>query len=140
MLEDRPILKDRLIAGAVFSGIAIAAVSGFELVITGGLDPIMPRIGAAAQRTAPAPAPVVVVTQDWPSAAVTPLSRLGFDPLEPAAPQAVSTASLDGGYAEAPRAEPPALSEAEISAEIDALYEATAEEMTAPPVKPAAVY
>lgn len=36
-------LKDRLRAFAVFTGIAIGAVSGFELIITGGFDPLTPR-------------------------------------------------------------------------------------------------
>lgn len=48
MFEDRPILKERLMAGGVFAGIAIAAVAGFELVVTGGLD--LPTPGAAPAR------------------------------------------------------------------------------------------
>lgn len=42
MLEHNPILRERLSALGVFSGIAIAAVSGFELVVGAGLDPITP--------------------------------------------------------------------------------------------------
>lgn len=51
MLDDRPILKDRLTATAVFTGIAIGAVAGFEMVIGGGFDFLLP---AAAATPAPA--------------------------------------------------------------------------------------
>lgn len=48
MLELRGILSERLKALGVFSGIAVAAVSGFELVISGALDPITPGVVAEA--------------------------------------------------------------------------------------------
>ena len=42
MLENRPILKDRLHACGVFTGIAIAGISGFEMVIGAGFDVLTP--------------------------------------------------------------------------------------------------
>lgn len=48
MLDNRPVLKDRLRALAVFSGIAIGGVSGIEMVIGGGFDPITPGLVAEA--------------------------------------------------------------------------------------------
>jgi hypothetical protein len=47
-------LKDRLRAFAVFTGIAIGGVSGFELVLTGGLDPVTPAAMFAADAPPPA--------------------------------------------------------------------------------------
>lgn len=48
MLDAHPVLKDRLTAAAVFTGIAIGAVAGFELVITGGFDFLLPSTQATA--------------------------------------------------------------------------------------------
>jgi hypothetical protein len=42
MLENRPFLKDRLKACGVFTGIAIAGISGFEMVIGAGFDILTP--------------------------------------------------------------------------------------------------
>lgn len=50
MLDDRPVLKDRLKAFGVFTGIALGAVSGFELLISGGFDPVTPSFGQGAPR------------------------------------------------------------------------------------------
>jgi hypothetical protein len=72
MLEDRPILKDRLMACATFSGIAIAAVAGFDMVISGGFDFLTP--GMEVREVAPS-SYVTVQQVPWsPDARVIPLS------------------------------------------------------------------
>lgn len=38
MLEDRPVLKDRLYAVATFGGIALATAMAFDFMVTGGFD------------------------------------------------------------------------------------------------------
>ena len=38
MLEDRPVLKDRLYAFATFGGIALATAMAFDFMVTGGFD------------------------------------------------------------------------------------------------------
>lgn len=122
MLEDRPILVDRLKALGVFSGIAVAAVAGFELVISGGLDFITP--GQEIREVAPS-SYVQVLDAVWsPDARVTALSSnepyfVGDDYEMP------TQAQLAGGWedADAPDGEyPEAPSEDELYADIQALY------------------
>ena len=38
MLEDRPVLKDRLYAAATFGGIALATAMAFDFIVTDGFD------------------------------------------------------------------------------------------------------
>lgn len=38
MLDDKPVLKERLIAGGAFAGIALFAVVAIDVLVTGGLD------------------------------------------------------------------------------------------------------
>jgi hypothetical protein len=123
MFDPRPILTDRLKALGVFSGIAVAAVSGFELVITGSLDPITPSLVAEA----PSEYDEQTVMQAWhyrpyvPTVYVTQTSQyLGY-PLDSAA-----TETLAGGPNDlsAPDADPYSThSEEDLAAEIDRLYE-----------------
>lgn len=127
MLEDRPILKDRLTAGAVFSGIAIAAVAGFELIITGGFDVFTPSFG---QRDRTAPYEHSAVMTPWVSDAyaVTPTSLSDSLSLLSVEPEAHTSGddlvgAEDGSFAVEEDAIP---SEAELDAEIDALYEQSA--------------
>lgn len=71
MLEDHPILKDRLIATAVFSGIAVALVSGVNMIIGGGFDFITP-----GRDVTPRASFVRVLQTTWlPRADVTPTSN-----------------------------------------------------------------
>ncbi len=121
MLEDRPVLKDRLTAGAVFAGIALGAVSGFELVITGGFDFLTP--GREVREVAPS-AYVIVERAPWQAEAryvrlssteplfagetvVNAAGDLAGGPYDETAP--------DGAYATAPN-------EADLYREIEALY------------------
>lgn len=127
MLDPRPYLTERLKALGVFSGIAIAAVSGFELVITGGLDPITPRVVADA----PSEYDEETVMQSWhyrpyvPTVYVTETSQhLGYPideavldelaggPRDPTAPQEPAYASAE--------------EEEDLAREIERLYEETA--------------
>jgi len=119
MLDDRPILKDRLFATAVFSGIAIAAVAGVELVIGGGLDPITPSF----ERASAAPTSyVTIVDGGWtPSARTTPVSF--NEPIFIVDEWDVSAdENLAGGYDYAQVAPALAPSDEELYQEIDALY------------------
>lgn len=92
MLDNRPFLKDRLKAFGVFTGIALGAVSGFELLIAGGFDPITPSFG---QRAEARPAYVNYIDESGqresgfqPSAYVT---QTSYAPV-------ADTDSLSGGY------------------------------------------
>lgn len=38
MLENRPILRERLLAAAAFGGIAVGAIAALDLMVTGGFD------------------------------------------------------------------------------------------------------
>jgi hypothetical protein len=120
MLDDHPVLKDRLHAMATFSGIAIAAVAGFDMVISGGFDFLTP--GAEVREVAPS-AYVTVYEQPWsPDARVIPLSST--EPLFAGEVQYTSD-RLVGGYDDA--ATPDGVSygypsEDEIYRNIEALY------------------
>jgi hypothetical protein len=122
MLEDRPILVDRLKALGVFSGIAVAAVAGFELVISGGLDFLTP--GQEVREVAPSQY-VRVIDSLWsPDTRLVALSSnepyfVGGDYQAPAEEDLAGgrsdEAAPDGGYPQAP-------SEDELYADIQALY------------------
>ena len=119
MLDDHPILKDRLQACATFSGIAIAGVAGFELVISGGFDFLTP--GREVREVAPS-AYVTVYRQPWsPEARVIPLASR-----EPLFAGEIETPSdrLAGGYddATAPDGAYPESDDRQLYADIEALY------------------
>jgi hypothetical protein len=122
MLDAHPILKDRLHAAATFSGIAIAAVAGFELVISGGFDFLTP--GREVREVAPS-SYVTVYREPWSSdARVTALSS--SEPLFAGEIEYVSD-RLVGGYDDdsAPDGADysyPAPSEDELYRDIEALY------------------
>jgi hypothetical protein len=126
MLEDHPVLKDRLLATGVFSGIAIAAVAGFEMIISGGFDFLMP--GAEVREVAPS-AYVTVMEVPWsPQGRVIPLSSnepLFAEDLAPA-----SAEDLAGGHedAAAPQGRYPERTQEDIYADVAALYEDAAAE------------
>lgn len=125
MLENNPILKDRLQALGVFSGIAIAAVSGFELVIGGGLDFITP--GQEIRQVAPSSYVQVMDGTWWADANVVPLSSnepmFAGDSYAPVTEEELAggyddRAAPDGGYPEERTFE-------DIEADIAALYAET---------------
>jgi hypothetical protein len=126
MLQHNPVLKERLTALGVFSGIAIAGVAGFELVISGSLDFITP--GGQIREVAPS-SYVRVVQEPWvqqtryvPLTSSEPLFA-GGEVERPAAELAggwSDASAPDGVYSELP-------SEADLYAEIDALYVAADE-------------
>jgi hypothetical protein len=121
MLDDRPILKDRLMALGTFSGIAIAAVAGFEMVIGGGMDFVMP--GQEIRAVAPS-SYVRVVDQPW-SAEPTRLVPLSSNEYMFAGEEAPYPAERLAGAADdadAPRGGYPAQNEDELYANIEALY------------------
>lgn len=121
MLDDRPILKDRLLALATFSGIAIAAVSGVEMVIGGGFDFVMP--GQEIRAVGPS-SYVRVVDQPW-SAEPTRLVPLSSNEYMFAGEDTPYTTERLVGAAEdsdLPRGGYPAQSEEELYANIEALY------------------
>jgi hypothetical protein len=121
MLDDRPILKDRLMALGTFSGIAVAAVAGFEMVIGGGMDFLMP--GQEIRAVAPS-SYVRVVDEPWSAepTRLVPLSSNEYMFAGNAAP--FPEERLAGGWddADAPQGSYPAVSEDELYANIEALY------------------
>lgn len=120
-LDRRALLHDRLKALGAFTGIAIGAIAGFEMVIGGGFDFITPRTEVREV----APSRYVTVQQvPWsPHATVIPLSST--EPLF-AGEYVVETASdeLAGGYDDpsAPEMAFPEVNEDEIRAQIATLY------------------
>lgn len=124
MLENHPVLKDRLQATGVFSGIAIAAVAGFELIISGGFDFLMP--GAEVREVAPSEY-VTVMEVPWsPEGRVIPLSSnepLFADDLIPASAEELAGGDND---ARAPQGAYPERTQNDINADIAALYEEAA--------------
>lgn len=133
MLEDRPMLRDRLTALAVFSGIAVAAVSGFELIIGGGFDFVMP--GREIRQMAPSQYVEVVQTAWGEQTRYLPLSSnepmFAGDAYADARPDARlaggydDAAAPDGAYSNAMP------SEDELYREIEALYARQDEEAAA---------
>lgn len=120
MLENQPVLVDRLKALGVFSGIAVGAVAGLELVIGGGFDFITP--GQSIREVAPSRY-VQVADSLWsPDARVVALSSnepyfIGDDA------QAATDVDL-AGDADAPVGDyPQTASSDELYADIQALYE-----------------
>ncbi len=119
MLEHYPVLKDRLQALAMFSGIAIAAVAGFELIITGGFDFALP--GREVREVAPS-AYVTVDQRPWSSQrSYTPLAST--EPMFSGEDAGYTGEDLAGGYDDAPQGDYPLPSEDEIYREIETLYE-----------------
>jgi hypothetical protein len=121
-LDRNALLKDRLKALGAFTGIAIGAISGFEMVIGGGFDFMTPS--PEVREIAPSRY-VTVQHVPWSSQAqITPLSST--EPLFAGDLVQVETASdqLAGGYddPDAPDVAPPAVNEDEIRAQIAALY------------------
>jgi hypothetical protein len=125
MLKTHPGLKDRLEALAAFTGIALGAVAGVELVIGAGFDPLMP--GDEVREVAPS-AYVQVAEGFWDSQArVIPLSStepyfMGDDYVQYAV---YDEQELAGGYADrdAPASGYPDASDMDaLYAEIEALY------------------
>ena len=70
-LADRPVLKDRLFACAVFGGIAVGAVSGVNMVVTGGFDFITP--GREVREAAPSSYVTVVPSNLFEQSATIPM-------------------------------------------------------------------
>ena len=122
-LDRRALLRDRLKALGAFTGIAIGAIAGFEMVIGGGFDFITPRTEVREV----APSRYVTVQQvPWsPHATVIPLAST--EPLFAGDVTQVETAADDlaGGYDD-PSAPNniafPEVNEDEIRAQIAALY------------------
>ena len=121
-LDAHPVLTDRLKAFGTFSGIAVAAVAGFELIISGSFDSITPL----PEMRAVAPSSYVTVFRvPWSSEEqIIPLSST--EPLFAGSFITVETPAdrLAGGYDDpsAPEMSYPEVSEAEIAAQIEALY------------------
>jgi hypothetical protein len=121
MLDDSPILKDRLMALGTFSGIAVAAVAGFEMVIGGGMDFLMP--GQEIRAVAPSSYVQVVDTPWVDQTRLVPLSSNEYLFAGETAPTAEER--LVGGRddADAPQGSYPDVSEDDLYADIDALYQ-----------------
>lgn len=124
-LDRRAKLHDRLKALGAFTGIAIGAVAGFEMVIGGGFDSITPP--TEVREVAPSRY-VAVQHVPWSSELrVIPLSST--EPLFAGELTQVETASdrLAGGYDDpaAPDMAFPQIDEDELYREIAALYENT---------------
>jgi hypothetical protein len=115
-----PVLKDRLLALGTFSGIAIAAVAGVEMVIGGGFDFLLP--GEEIREVAPS-AYVHVVDEPWAQQTTyVPLTSTEY--LFAGDDQPSSEERLAGAYddADAPEGGYPAVDEDQLYANIDALY------------------
>lgn len=114
-----PVLKDRLLALGTFSGIAIAAVAGVEMVIGGGFDFVLP--GEEIREVAPS-AYVQVVDEPWAEQTrLVPLSSNEYmfsGETQPISDERLAGASDD---ADAPQGHYPA-SDDELYANIEALY------------------
>lgn len=130
------LLHDRLKALGAFTTIAIGAVAGFEMVIGGGFD----SISFPPELREVAPSNYVSVHQvPWsPEARVVPLSST--EPLFAGdffVSEAAAAESLAGGYddASAPQAAYIDMNEANVRAEIDVLYEASANYQDEPAVE-----
>ena len=91
-LADRPVLKDRLFACAVFSGIAAGGVSGFNMIITGGFDFLTP--GREVRQAAPSAFETVVPATWFEQAQIIPMAST--EPLFAGETTPVSE-QLDGG-------------------------------------------
>jgi hypothetical protein len=121
-LDRRAKLHDRLKALAAFTGIAIGAIAGFEMVIGGGFDFITP----SPEVREVAPSRYVTVHQvPWsPETQVVALSST--EPLYATDSSQVETPADDlaGGYDDpaAPEIAFPEVSEDEVRAQISALY------------------
>lgn len=121
--DRRALLHDRLKALGAFTGIAIGAIAGFEMVIGGGFD----SISFSPEVREVAPSNYVTVHQaPWsPEARVVPLSSteplFAGDFYEDDGP----AERLEGGHddSSAPQTAYVDMNEANIRAEIDALYE-----------------
>lgn len=103
-LADRPVLKDRLFACAVFSGIAVGGVSGLNMVLTGGFDFAMP--GREIREAAPSSYVTIVPSNVFEQAAVIPMASR--EPLFAGEVTQVSQ-DLDGGSDAAPAGHYPAV-------------------------------
>lgn len=120
-------VKERVRAFAVFTGIAIGAVSGFELIITGGFDPLTPRIMFADEtRDTRAPSAQERFAYSETHRDYAPTAYVGGDAYD-VTPTSLAFAEND--LAGAPGEEPtaydasvPTPSSAELYAEIDRLY------------------
>lgn len=126
MFKPRPFLTERLKALGVFSGIAIGAVSGLELVVTGGFDPITPSIVS----NAPSEYDEETVMRAWhyqpyvPTSYVTEASQHLSEPIDD-----VVFERLAGGPSDRSSPEPAIVTapdDDELRAEIERLYEETA--------------
>lgn len=129
MLDNHPVLKDRLTACAVFSGIAIAAVSGMNLIIGGGFDFITP--GNEIREVAPSQY-VQVVDQPWAEQTrYVPISS--NEPMFAGETVAVSDESLAGAAddASAPAGHYPVQTEEDLYREVNALYQDQEQEAAA---------
>lgn len=114
-----PVLKDRLLALGTFSGIAIAAVAGVEMVIGGGFDFLLP--GEEIREVAPS-AYVQVVDEPWAAQSrLVPLASTEY--MFAGESQTISEDRLAGAYDDtnAPQGSYPAGDE-ELYANIEALY------------------
>ncbi len=121
-VDRRAKLHDRLKAFGAFTGIAIGAVAGLEMIIGGGFDFMTP---APELREIAPSSYVTVYREPWsPEARIVPLAST--EPLFAGEPLEVETAGdrLAGGYddPDAPQVAFPDLSEEELRAQIEALY------------------
>jgi hypothetical protein len=117
----RALLHDRLKALGAFTAIAIGGVAGFEMIIGGGFDSI--SLPPEVREVAPSNYVTVHQASWFSDARVVPLSST--EPLFAGDFFAVDTPdNLAGGYDDAsvPDAGYTEVSEAEVRAEIDALY------------------
>lgn len=125
--ERRARLHDRLKALGAFTGIAIGAVAGFEMVIGGGFDFITPapivREIAPSRYVTVHRVPWSSEMQVIPLSSTEPLFAGGFIETETPADR------LAGGYDDpaAPQMAYPEIDEEELYARIDALYDRTSE-------------
>jgi hypothetical protein len=121
MLDDRPVLRERILATATFSGIALATVFALDFIVTGGFD-------LGARRSASTyfePLLAASITAPPPSSTVTALAwtdpSVLYDPriIEEAPPVADL---IDAGATNEPGEQIAAPSEEQLYREIEALY------------------
>lgn len=114
MMDLNPILRERLLAVAVFGAISVGSVAAVDTMVTGGFD--FPVTRAEAQQRAPQ---LLVMAEDW---SVTPRAEpVSWIVVTPDDERAPAADDLDGAALADEAAYAP--TEAEIYEEIRALYE-----------------
>jgi hypothetical protein len=114
MFESNPVLRERLLAAAVFGAVGIGSIAAVDTLVTGGLD--FPIVRTAQAHTAAQP--YAIAASDW---AIEPRAELASRNTPEIGAENYPADDLDGGADTQSSAYAP--SEEEIYSEIRALYD-----------------